>query len=262
MTEQPNPLEQHRVAMKEAVETGGGRAVIDYIEGFDSDPLRRVLYIASKQVLAPPDFQDKRLDDLITVCEAGLAEMLRQAEAASDGETQGQCIHEAHIVSYNLAAELADCWPGDDLPRTEAHHERGVQAATDCLLWSEIAGVPRPISSDYWVRGIHQLALGDAQAAIRSWTASLEFAEAAAENQGAATNVGPDGTFAVILNSGYLGLARWVSGEGTGKSEYEAALHAFQGQLEHAERAEDAEKAGEAKLGIGQLDKTRKQHGP
>ena len=256
MTEQANPLEQHRAAMKEAVEAGGGGAVIDYIEGFDSDPLRRVLYIASKQVLAPPDFQDKRLDDLITVSEAGVAEMLRQAEATSDGETRGQCIHGAHVVSFNLAAELADCWPDDELPRTEAHHIRGTQAAVDCLLWSEAAGEPMPISNDYWVRGIHQLALGDTQAAIRSWTASLEFAEAAAENQGTSTKVGPNGAFGVILNVGYLGLARWASGDEAGKSEYEAALHAFRAQTE------DPDKADDAKLGIGQLEKTRKQHGP
>ena len=256
MTEQPNPLEQHRAAMKSALDAGGGQAVIDYIEGFDSDPLRRVLYIASKQVLAPPDSQDKRLDDLITVSDAGIVEMLRQVKAAQDDEARGQCLHAAHIVSYNLAAELADCWPGDDLPRTNAHHTRGTQAAVDCLLWSEVAGVPMPISNDYWVRGIHQLALGDAQAAIRSWTASLEFAEAAAENDGTSTNVGPDGTFGVILNSGYLGLARWISGDEAGKSEYEAAIEALQAQLEDAERAE------EAKLGIGQLEKTREQHGP
>ena len=91
------------------------------------------------------------------------------------------------------------------MPRTPAHHERGVQAATDCLLWSQPAAEPMPISNDYWVRGIHQLALGDTSAAIRSWTASLKFAEEAAEAENEPTTVGLDGTFAVILNSGYLG---------------------------------------------------------
>jgi hypothetical protein len=254
--ERPNPLAQHRAAMKQALDAGGGQAVIDYVEGFDSDPLRRVLYIASTQVLAPPDFKDKRLDDLITVSDAGIVEMLRQVEAAEDDETRGQCLHAAHVVSFNLAAELADCWPGDDLPRTKAHHERGVQAATDCLLWSELAGVPRPISTDYWVRGIHQLALGDVKATIRSWTAALEFAETAAENDDQSKDIGPAGTFAVILNSGYLGLARWISGEDTGQGGYETAIGAFRAQ------SNDAEKAEEAKVGFGQLEKTRKQHGP
>ena len=49
--DQPNSLEQHRVAMKEALEAGGAQAVIAYVGAFDSDPLRRVLYIASRQVL-------------------------------------------------------------------------------------------------------------------------------------------------------------------------------------------------------------------
>lgn len=252
--EQPNPMEQHREAMKVAVETGGAQAVIDYIEGFDSDPLRRVLYIASKQVLAPDDVQGKRLDDLITVSDAGIAEMLRQAEDPSDDEAYGQCLRAAHIVSFNLAAELADCWPDDDVPRTEAHHKRGVVAATDCLLWSESAGEPMPVSNDYWVRGIHQLALGDAAAAIRSWTLSLEFAETAAENEGQSTNAGPDATFAVNLNSGYLGLARWITGDETGKTRYREAIAAFQAKL--------ASNDDEAQLGIGQLVKTREQHGP
>ncbi len=254
--ERPNPLEQHRAAMKEAVEAGGGDAVIAYIEGFDSDPLRRVLYIASKQVLAPAEFANKRLDDLITVSDAGVAEMLRQAEYAVDEDTRGQCVHGAHIVSYNLAAELADCWPGDDLPRTPAHHTRGVQAATDCLLWSQPAGQPMPISNDYWVRGVHQIALGDAAAAIRSWTASLEFAEEAAEAQNKPTTAGAYSTFAVILNSGYLGLARWIDGDADGERAYEAATKAFEAQLA------DSGSAEEAKLGLGQLQLTRERHGP
>lgn len=254
--EQPNPLEQHRAAMMEAVEAGGGDAVIAYIEGFDSDPLRRVLYIASKQVLVPANSAGKRLDDLITVSDAGVAEMLRQAEYAAAEETRGQCVQGAHIVSYNLAAELADCWPGDDSPRTPAHHTRGVQAATDCLLWSQPAGQPMPISNDYWVRGVHQLALGDASAAIRSWTASLEFAEEAAEAEEQPTTVGPDGTYAVILNSGYLGLARWINGDPEGERAYNEATKAFEAQLASSPIAEEAE------LGLGQLRVTRKRHGP
>ncbi len=255
MTEEPNPLEQHRQAMRSAAETGGGQAVIDYIEGFESGPLRRVLYIASKQALAPPDFKDKRLDDLITVSDAGIVEMLRQAEAASDDEAYGQCIRAAHIVSFNLAAELADCWPEDDLPRTDAHHQRGVVAATDCLLWSESAGEPMPISNDYWARGIHQLALGDAPAAIRSWTLSLELAETAAENEGQPADSGPAGTFAVNLNAGYLGLARWITGDEAGRVQYDGTIAAFKSKLGSDEDAD-------AQLGIGQLEKTRDQHGP
>ncbi|MCH8008196.1 MAG: hypothetical protein IIC91_04970 [Chloroflexi bacterium] len=41
--EQSNPLGQHRAAMKKAPEARGAKPVIAYIEGFDRDPLRRVL---------------------------------------------------------------------------------------------------------------------------------------------------------------------------------------------------------------------------
>ena len=113
-----------------------------------------------------------------------------------------------------------------------------------------------PVSNDYWVRGIHQLALGDTLAAIRNWKASLEFAEEAAGAQSDPTTVGPNGTYAVNLNSGYLGLARWINGDDDGEQAYKAATKAFEAQLG------DAEKADEAKLGLGQLRLTRERHGP
>lgn len=250
-----DPLQQHRKAMGDALNQGGAGAVVEYIQGFDSEPLRRVLYIASKNVLAPPDSAGKRLDDLIVVADAGVAEMRRQIDAEPDAEARARIVHGAHIVSYNLAAELADCWPGDDFPRTRAHHERGVRAANDCLSWSQPAGAPKPIANDYWVRGIHELALGDVEAASGSWTKALEHAVKAAEADVRSTDVGPDGTFPVNLSAGYLGLARWAAGDEEGRRVYDDAVAAFRAQL-------GGEQGDDAKLAIGQLEKTREQHGP
>jgi len=182
--------------------------------------------------------------------------VLRQAETAKDDEERMHCLHGAHIVSYNLAAELADCWPGDDLPRTEAHHRRGVKAADDCLSWSEPAGRPGPIANDYWARGMHELALGETSAAVVSWTKALDFAIQAAEANGRSNHVGPDGTFLVNLTAGYLGLARWLTGDKRGEAEYEPAVAAFREQLKKPALTDDAD------MGLGQLEKTRKQHGP
>lgn len=247
-----DPMAEHREAIKQALERAGTRAVIDHINGVDSDSLRRVLYIAAQRVLA--HWQGKNNDDLIAVCDAGIAEMLRQAEAAPDEETRGQCLHGAHIVSYNLAADLADCWPGDNAPRSKAHYERGVKAAEDCLRWSQPAGAPRPISMDYWVKGMHQLSLGNREGAIESWTTSLEYAIKDAEAAGQATSVAAEGSFGVILGAGYLALARWIGGQESGKAQYEEAIAAFTAQLGNAETKD------EAQLGIGQLEKVKERY--
>ena len=52
-----DPMAEHLAAIKHALERGGTPALIDYINGVASDPLRRVLYIAAQRVLAPRDFQ-------------------------------------------------------------------------------------------------------------------------------------------------------------------------------------------------------------
>ena len=249
-----DPMAEHLAAIKHALERGGTPALIDYINGVDSDPLRRVLYIAAQRVLTPRDFQGKNYDDLIAVCEAAIAEMLRQAEAAPDEETRGQCLHGAHIVSYNLAAELADCWPGDDAPRSKAHYQRGLKAAEDCLGWSGPAAAPGPISRDHWVKGMHQLSLGNREDAIESWTTSLQFAIKDAESIGQPTSVTAGAPFGVILSAGYLSLARWIGGQESGKAQYEEAIAAFTSQLGNAETKDQAQ------LGIGQLEKVKETH--
>ena len=253
---QPDPMQQHRAVMRELLDTDGPLAIINYVQGFDSDPLRRVLYIASNNVIAPPDFDGKELEALIVVSDSGLAEMDRQLEEADDDEERAGILHAAHIVGYNLAAELADCWPNDDLPRAPAHHERGVRAANECLRISEAAGRPGPIANDYWVRGIHELALGQTESAIQSWAQGSEYAVDAARANGQPAEAGPEGTFLVNLTSGYLGLARWIGGDDAGENTYETSVAAFRTQLDDPERAEDAG------VGLGQLEKTRSQYGP
>ena len=234
-------LEQDWQPMKEAAEEGGGLAVIAFIEGFKSGPKRRLLYTFARQGLVMQEWRGKDFDDYIAVCDAGIAEMLAQAKAAPNNETRGQCMRGAHVVSYNLAADLADCWPGDDAPRSREHHERGIKAADDCLTWIQAAGDSEPISKDWWVRGIHQLSLGDTGGAEASWTKALEFAEQA----GGADDMG------VVLNSGYLGLARWNIGRDGDRAQYDEALAALKSKLKDDGQAEAA------RMCIAQLEKVR-----
>ena len=83
--------------MKEALEAGGAQAVIAYVGAFDSDPLRRVLCIASRQVLV-----GTHLDDLITVADAGVAEMLRQAYEAAAKAFEAQPADSATVEEAKL----------------------------------------------------------------------------------------------------------------------------------------------------------------
>jgi len=49
------------------------------------------------------------------------------SEAAPDDQAREGLLQGASILSYNLSADLADCWPGDTLERTRAHFEAGRQ---------------------------------------------------------------------------------------------------------------------------------------
>lgn len=244
-------------AMREAVESGGGAAVVVMIEAFDDTMMRHLLYSTARQGLVFRDWEGKHFDAYIAVCDAGLASLISEAESTSDERAYEDLMRGAHALGYNLTADLADCWPGDEMPRSRAHHERGLKAAEDCMRWAELRSPPspEPLSRDHWARGIHQLALGESATSIESWERSLEFAQqhAGARQQSTAVD---GGDFAVVLGHGYLGLGRWIAGEGDGETQYEASLAAFRAQVE------DSDLKGGAEIGIGQLEKTRDRYGP
>lgn len=247
--EQQEFFQGHWGAMKAAVESGGAAAAIEFINGFE-DLEQRVLYIFARQGLVMGEWEGKNFDPYIGVCDAGVEEMVRQAEAAGDDETRRKRLNAAHILSYNLAADLADCWPGDDEPRTRAHFERGLRAAEDCLEWCP-ADQYSGLSMDWWAKGMHLLSLTEFPSAVESFNESLDFAVKAAAEASRPTTVSPRGDFAVILGAGYLGLARTLAGDPTGNTLYVEAVTAFGAQLEDSEKKDDAE------FGISQLETVR-----
>jgi hypothetical protein len=246
---------EHWPQMAEAAERDGAAGVREFIAGFDDELERRVLFMFARQGLGNSEWEGKSFDLLIEVAEAGIEELLRQAEAAPDKETRNKRIDGANVISFNLAADLADCWPGDDLPREQRHFERGLQAAEDCLKWREMLGKPAgPFSMAFWVHGMHALSLGDTETAIASFESSLENARQAAEDEGVSTEIAPESTFGVILEAGYLGLARWKAGEDGGQELYDEAIAAFTAQLGDESKAEDAQ------FGIDQLETVKARY--
>jgi hypothetical protein len=241
--------------MAAAAEANGCDGIVEYIGGFDDDLERRVLYMFARQGLGNSEWPGKSLDLLIEVADAGMAEFIRQAEAAPDKETRNKRVDGANVISFNLAADLADCWPGDDTPREQRHFERGLKAAEDCLRWREMLGKPAgPFSMAYWVHGMHALSLGDTETAISSFQSSLEYAQQVAAEEGATTEISAESTFGVILEAGYLGLARWKAGVDGGQELYEEAIAAFTAQLQ------DTEKQDDARFGIDQLQTVKSKY--
>ncbi len=255
--EQQKFFQSHWEAMKQAVENGGAPAVIEFIAGFKDAREQRVLYFFARQGLAMDEWQGKNFDDYIAVSKAGIRHLLDDAEKADDAELRRQRLDGANIISFNLAADLADCWPGDDVVRSRVHFETGLQASEDCIGWrEELAKGPGPRSMAYWSKGMHQLSLGEVDGAGESWGKSLDYAMAAAKAQDHPATVSATGDFAVILGSGYLGLAQWLQGNDNGELRYAEAIAIFTAQLE------DESKKDDAQFGIDQLENVRRKYGP
>ena len=78
------------------------------------------------------------------------------SEAAPDDQAREGLLQGASILSYNLSADLADCWPGDEKERTRAHFEAGLAAAKDCVRWrEELQNPPGTLSMAWWAKGMH-----------------------------------------------------------------------------------------------------------
>jgi len=202
-------FEEQWPKMQDALESGGAPAAIQFVSRFEDPTQRRVLFLFAHMGIVNQDWRGKSFDTYIEVCDAGIQAMLGEAEAAEDQEIRDRRTDNANVISANLAADLADCWPGDETPRTRSHFERGLEASNQCITWREqLKKGPWPFSFSYWTKGMHQLSLGDAQGAMESWIASLDYASRVAKEAKKPTTVSTDGDFGVILGSAYVGLAR------------------------------------------------------
>lgn len=236
--------------MRRLMEEAGPEAVIEFINGFNDDEQRRQLYSFGRFAFAMKEWEGKNLDALVAVANAGIAEGLRQAEAATSAEDSAKLVDFANVLSYNLSADLAECWPGDTLPREKRHFDAGLKAAEDCIRWREELGKGSgPFAMAYWAKGMHQLSLGDVDGAVENFKKSLEYNVEVAKEEGTAAEVSAEAGFGLILADGYVGLAEWVKGDEAGKGRFENALAAFR---EGAEKY--ADKKDDFQFGIDQLE--------
>ncbi len=250
----------HRDALGSVLEEGGADKVVAFIQGTPDPALRRKLYSLARQVLPGRDAGERPFDDVIRIARAGIAEGLREAELArarGAAEEARECIDSANRLSYNLAADLAECWPGDEAPRMRHHLETGLRAAYDCVVWrQELGKPPDRRAMAHWAAGMHQLSLGNLVEALWAFEAAFGLAlQAATAADGAAdakpaAYVKPNGNFGVILYYGYAGIARHMLGDESGTRQFDQSCSAF---AETAMKPKDKEAAEDAKFGLDQL---------
>jgi hypothetical protein len=240
MTTQGDFPQKHAEELSRLIEAGAASAVTSYVQALASPLERRQLFAFAQQAMSKRKVEDRDLDVLIAIAHAAMEEGTRQAAAETDPAEAAKRKDFVNVVAYNLAADLAECWPDDLTPRRRAHFETGLAAAQQAVRLRDELGKPAAARAmAWWACGAHQLSLGRGADAASSFERSLEFARKACK--GAAT-VEAGGDFHVMLASGCLGLA-------TKTRLFDEACAAFDATAAKA----DGEGAEDAAFGSAQL---------
>ncbi len=237
--------------LRAALERDGPDAMVDAILANEPDPERAALFRFARQGLVLDDWAGKSLDGYMTVIDAGISWLSTRATAVPPEERHDYLAVLAELT-FNYAADLADCWPGDDEPRERKHFERGCEVAEQSIgLREELEKSDSSKHLGWWAYGYHLLRLGNTDAAVDGMERSLEHARRAARHAGERDDISSQAPFPVLIGAGYLGLARIADGEPSGPDLYGEAIEAFRTQLDDSERAADAQ------FGIDQLARVR-----
>jgi hypothetical protein len=232
-------------------------SLIETVWGLPSIEREKAAYIVQKALFSRAA-DGAGLDAYIAVIR-GLID--RGIAAAEHSLAASQLKDSYNTLSYNLAADLADCWPGDLRPREPRHFEAGLRAADDCIRWRmELNKAPRALAVAHWAKGIHLLALRQYNAAAKSFDMSLGYALRAEQDMGGLAPFGVESSLDVVLGTGYLGLAEWLDGEERGKQRYEQSLEVLQNQLALAINNGNTQLQSDAELGIAQLETVREKY--
>jgi hypothetical protein len=248
-----------KTKLRSVLEEGGADKVVAFVQGEADPELRRKLYTLARLALPNRTASDRRFDDVIRIARAGIAEGLRQAELArarADADGLRECIDFANRLSYNLSADLADCWPEDNAPRERRHFEAGLRAAYDCIVWRQELEKPADRRAmAHWAAGMHQLSLGNLVESLCEFEAAFGLAvHAVTASEGGDASpeayVKANGDFGVVLYYGYAGIARFLLGDAAGTRQFEHACAAF---AETLKQPKDSEAEEDAKFGLEQL---------
>jgi len=256
--------EVHWERLRQEMEEHGPEGVIRFIGSFE--PKERLnLYSFAQRAFNSREFnvrgwggekRGKNFDDYIEVAQAGIAEAMRQSEEATEEERKFNLKDFGNMMSYNLAADLAHCWPGDEMPREQKHFEIGLKAAENCIRWREELNKPASRRSmACWARGMHQISLGNPAAAADSFELALDYSLQDAAENNRPGGISPESSFDTILDSGYLGIAEALMGKPEGRERYIEACRIFRTQAEQFE-----DKKEDATFGLEQLETVEKRY--
>lgn len=220
--------------LEELLRTGQARDVVAAAKEASGLERVKLLKLAIRKI-AFGAWPNAYLDTMIELGDAAVSEALALGEK-----------DEANMVSYNMAANLCDCW-GDGFERERRHFEKGLAYADRALSFRRELGKPEDrIAMAQWARGKHLLSLGRHAEAVDAFKESLA-------GYRRATSVEPEGLLAA---EGFLALAKEASGDAEGKAELDRALDALK-----ALKARDPSKADDAQGYIDQLAATRAKLG-
>lgn len=242
---------RHWPDLRKTLEQAGPDALVSAILSRASDAERAALFRFVRQGLVFEEWEGKNLDSYMSVVDAGRAWLSERAAAVPTDERNDYLAVLAELT-FNFAADIADCWPGDDEPRDQRHFQRGMEVAEQSVGLRE--ELDKPDSSKHlgwWAFGYHQLRLGHTDGAADCMERSLEHARRAARDAGEHDEITSQAPFPVLIGAGYLGLARIADGEPSGPDLYGEAVAAFHAQLSDADLKDDAQ------FGIDQLERVR-----
>ncbi|HEU4333143.1 MAG TPA: hypothetical protein VFT32_01495 [Candidatus Eisenbacteria bacterium] len=233
--------------LREAAERGGAREVARVVFQRDAESRRGLWRLALRR------FDDREsplrnFELLIDIAQAGIDDSMTLANQAETAESAAEWADAANVLSYNLSAALADCWPDDPAPRERHHFEIGLRAAEDCVRWRwELAKPADRRAMAYWAAGMHHLSLGHLAEAWGGFSTAERLVRGEGKG-GHGAGVTPGGDFGVILYHGYAGIARWLMGDDEGRRDFERACRAFEETY-----TRDTERKEDAQFGLEQL---------
>lgn len=203
----------HAEEMMTLVTDDGPEAVIEFIQGFE--PADRIdLYNLARELYVFNQFEGQNLDDMVTVIDFALEEILSMAREEETTLIRMGLLDQANIMSFNLSADLAECWPGDTLRRYPRHFERGLSAALQCIEWRYyLEKDDYPFFLAFWAAGMHQLSLNRPEEALYNLVRSMNYAEQITVDAGRPLGLHAGAGYELLLAHGYFGLALIMTGE-------------------------------------------------
>lgn len=251
--------ELHWDRLRQEMEDNGPDGVISFIETFEPKD-RLQLYSFAQRAFSGREWgkaaRNKNFDDYISIANAGINEALRQSQEATEPERKTGLKDFGNMMSYNLSADLAYCWPGDEIPREQRHFDAGLKAADNCIQWRDELNKPASRKSmAWWAKGMHQISLNDSAGAVYSLAKAFEYnLQDEAENN-RPSDLSPESSFGALLGAGYLGIAEALNGNPAGRERYNEACNLFRTQIEqHEDKKEDA------MFGLEQLQTVEKRY--